>query len=103
MELAQQPARKRRTNYRKDGYHHGNLDAALLEIGTRLIDQEGVGAVTLRRVSEKAGVTATAAQHHFGGCGATPWQRKRGSGRVQQACIRLDSTRYAAQNGDIAP
>ena len=66
MELAQQPARKRRTNYRKDGYHHGSLDAALLEIGTRLIDQEGVGAVTLRRVSEKAGVTATAAQHHFG-------------------------------------
>jgi AcrR family transcriptional regulator len=66
VERAQQPARKRRTNYRKDGYHHGNLDAALLEIATRLIDEEGVGAVTLRRVAEKAGVTATAAQHHYG-------------------------------------
>lgn len=50
--------RRRRSNYRKDGYHHGNLDAAFVDIGTALIDREGVEAVTLKRVSEMSGVGA---------------------------------------------
>ena len=58
--------RRRRSNYRKDGYHHGNLDAAFVDIGTALIDREGVEAVTLKRVSEMSGVTSAAARHHFG-------------------------------------
>lgn len=66
IEAIEPPARRRRSNYRKDGYHHGSLDAALVKIGAALIDAEGVEAVTLRRVSGMAGVTATAAQHHFG-------------------------------------
>jgi hypothetical protein len=39
------------------------------------------------------------AQHHSGGCGAAPRQRRRGASRVQQARLRVGPARYAAQNG----
>ena len=49
----------------KTSYHHGNLRAALLEAGERLLRQEGVGQVSLRSVAKAAGVSHTAPYRHF--------------------------------------
>ncbi|GGC59174.1 TetR/AcrR family transcriptional regulator [Chelatococcus reniformis] len=57
--------RKPRPRLKKAAYHHGSLESALLAIGTELIDAEGPGALTLKRVAERAGVTASAVQHPF--------------------------------------
>lgn len=49
----------------RTSYHHGNLRAALLEAGERLLRQEGVGRVSLRSVAKAAGVSHTAPYRHF--------------------------------------
>lgn len=49
----------------KPGYHHGNLRQELLDASLRLIAEEGVGAVSLRRVAREAGVSPGAPYHHF--------------------------------------
>ena len=46
-------------------YHHGNLEAALLESALETIRVEGVDAVTLRAVGAKVGVSRTALYRHF--------------------------------------
>ncbi|HEY0450429.1 TetR/AcrR family transcriptional regulator, partial [Actinophytocola sp.] len=57
-------ARKRRS------YHHGALREELLEACVRLIESEGIGAVSLRRVAREAGVSPGAPYHHFTDRGA---------------------------------
>lgn len=52
-------ARKRET------YHHGSLREELVETCVRLIEAEGIGAVSLRRVAREAGVSPGAPYHHF--------------------------------------
>ncbi|AKF87139.1 hypothetical protein MFUL124B02_38325 [Myxococcus fulvus 124B02] len=52
-------APKRRT------YHHGDLRQALVDATLKLIATEDVGAVSLREVARRAGVTAAAPYHHF--------------------------------------
>jgi AcrR family transcriptional regulator len=52
-------ARKRET------YHHGSLREELVEASVRLIEDEGIGAVSLRRVAREAGVSPGAPYHHF--------------------------------------
>lgn len=49
----------------KPSYHHGNLRQELLDASLRLIAEEGVGAVSLRRVAREAGVSPGAPYHHF--------------------------------------
>lgn len=49
----------------KTSYHHGNLRAALLEAGERLLREEGAGRVSLRSVAKAAGVSHTAPYRHF--------------------------------------
>lgn len=46
-------------------YHHGNLEAALLTHALRIIQEDGVAALTLRRVGDEAGVSRTALYRHF--------------------------------------
>lgn len=46
-------------------YHHGALRETLLSASLRLIEAEGVGAVSLRRVAREAGVSPGAPYHHF--------------------------------------
>lgn len=46
-------------------YHHGDLRAALVRAGYGLALDEGPQAVTLRAVTRRAGVSATAAYRHF--------------------------------------
>lgn len=46
-------------------YHHGALRDTLVEACVAVIEAEGVGAVSLRRVARDAGVSAAAPYHHF--------------------------------------
>ncbi|MGW4633308.1 TetR/AcrR family transcriptional regulator [Nocardia sp. NPDC004415] len=50
----------------KDGYHHGDLRAALLDSAAEQIAAEGVEAVSLRALARRAGVSHAAPAHHFG-------------------------------------
>ena len=46
-------------------YHHGNLRQSLLDAGVRLLDSEGLEALSLRRMAEEVGVSRQAPYHHF--------------------------------------
>ena len=47
-------------------YHHGDLRAAALQAAEKILETEGVGALTLRAVARAAGVSHTAPKNHFG-------------------------------------
>src|SRR5688500_14140574 len=47
-------------------YHHGDLPAALLAAAAAEIAEVGPAAMSLRKVAGRAGVSHTAAAHHFG-------------------------------------
>lgn len=49
----------------KKSYHHGDLRRALLETATQMINEDGVDAISMRKLAERAGVSRTAAYHHF--------------------------------------
>lgn len=49
----------------KPRYHHGDLRRALVDTAVRVISEEDVGAVSLRAVARRAGVTYAAPYHHF--------------------------------------
>ena len=49
----------------RTSYHHGALREALMDACLRLIETEGIGAVSLRRVAREAGVSPGAPYHHF--------------------------------------
>lgn len=46
-------------------YHHGALREALLAATLELIEDKGIGAVSLRQVARTAGVSPGAPYHHF--------------------------------------
>lgn len=46
-------------------YHHGDLRAALLRAGGKLLVEEGVENLTLRRVAREVGVSHAAPYRHF--------------------------------------
>jgi len=46
-------------------YHHGNLRAALIDAGLKLITRKGVRALTLREIGARVGVSRMAAYRHF--------------------------------------
>lgn len=47
-------------------YHHGDLPAALLRSVRELVAEGGVGAVSVRAVARRTGVSHAAPAHHFG-------------------------------------
>ncbi|GAB3450423.1 TetR/AcrR family transcriptional regulator [Actinophytocola sediminis] len=49
----------------RTNYHHGALREALLTATIELIESDGIGAVSLRRVARAAGVSPGAPYHHF--------------------------------------
>lgn len=49
----------------RPSYHHGALREALLTASLKLIEAEGLAAVSLRRVAREAGVSPGAPYHHF--------------------------------------
>jgi AcrR family transcriptional regulator len=48
------------------GYHHGDLRAALIDAAKALIAERGVDGFSLRAAARRAGVSAAAPAHHFG-------------------------------------
>jgi AcrR family transcriptional regulator len=50
----------------KHPYHHGSLRTALLEAAETVLEQKGIGALTLRAAARGAGVSHAAPSHHFG-------------------------------------
>lgn len=46
-------------------YHHGALRTALLEAAEKLLNEGGVGGLTLRAIAREAGVSHGAPAHHF--------------------------------------
>ncbi len=50
---------------RKKSYHHGDLKNALIKAGADILSKEGVSALTLRKVAQKAGVSHAAPYAHF--------------------------------------
>jgi AcrR family transcriptional regulator len=47
-------------------YHHGDLRTAVLAAAEKIIEREGVDALTLRAVGRTVGVSHTAPKNHFG-------------------------------------
>jgi AcrR family transcriptional regulator len=50
---------------RKRSYHHGDLEAALLQAAGKILEKEGVEALSLREVARRAGVSHNAPSRHF--------------------------------------
>ena len=50
---------------KRTAYHHGDLRPALLQASLALIEEGGIGALSLRAVARKAGVSHNAPYHHF--------------------------------------
>lgn len=46
-------------------YHHGDLRSALLGAASELIEEQGLGAMSLREVARRAGVSHNAPYRHF--------------------------------------
>ena len=49
----------------RTSYHHGALRETLLDVCLSLVETEGIGAVSLRRVARDAGVSPRAPYNHF--------------------------------------
>jgi len=62
MAITRQPLRAGTGKVR---YHHGNLQAALVEAGLQLVEETGIEALTLREAARRAGVSQTAPYRHF--------------------------------------
>jgi AcrR family transcriptional regulator len=58
---ARRPVKPRK----KRGYHHGDLERALVATAVETIAREGVEALTLRSVGARVGVSRTALYRHF--------------------------------------
>ena len=52
---------------KKRGYHHGDLERALVDTAVLMIQKDGVAALTLRGVGARLGVSRTALYRHFAG------------------------------------
>src|SRR5919206_2322086 len=46
-------------------YHHGNLRPALLRTAAKTLEKEGLGALSLRELARRAGVSHNAPYRHF--------------------------------------
>lgn len=55
----------RRARKPADRYHHGDLRQALLDEAARVVEREGVGALSLRELARRLGVSHAAPAHHF--------------------------------------
>lgn len=49
----------------KQNYHHGDLRTALIQATIEMINQHGIESITMRKLSERVGVSRTAAYRHF--------------------------------------
>ena len=47
-------------------YHHGDLRAAVIAAAVREVEAVGAGALSMREIARRAGVSHAAPAHHFG-------------------------------------
>jgi len=59
------PMSTSRTKARRGAYHHPDLRPALLAAARRLLERDGPGALSLREVARRAGVSHNAPYRHF--------------------------------------
>lgn len=50
---------------KRESYHHGDLRAALIEAGLKLVEERGADDIGLREAARAVGVSATAIYRHF--------------------------------------
>jgi AcrR family transcriptional regulator len=50
---------------KKPAYHHGDLESALVRTAGKILEKEGVEALSLREVARRAGVSHNAPYRHF--------------------------------------
>lgn len=50
-----------------DRYHHGDLRTALIRAADEILAEHGLAGFSLREAARRAGVSAAAPAHHFGG------------------------------------
>jgi len=55
----------KKANTKNSTYHHGDLQSSLLATATAMISEQGIEALSLRKLAERIGVSRTAAYHHF--------------------------------------
>jgi AcrR family transcriptional regulator len=53
------------STHRKRRYHHGDLPAALLQAAGKILEKEGLEALTLRSLTRRTGVSRAAPYRHF--------------------------------------
>lgn len=51
---------------KRDSYHHGDLQAALLAAGEAVLAETGLEGFSLRKVAARVGVSHSAPAHHYG-------------------------------------
>lgn len=51
---------------KRDNYHHGDLQAALLAAGEAVLAETGLEGFSLRKVAARVGVSHSAPAHHYG-------------------------------------
>jgi AcrR family transcriptional regulator len=71
-------------------YHHGDLRAALIAEGLRLLDARDAEALSLREVARNVGVSATAVYRHF------PDKEALMKALAQEGLARLAAAQHAA-------
>lgn len=59
------PRRTTRLRKPRNRYHHGDLRSALVSTALRIVEEEGVEALTLRDLARRLGVSHAAPAHHF--------------------------------------
>ena len=52
-------------DYMKTQYHHGNLKNELIEVGIKIVSEEGIEHLSLRNISRQCGVSHNAIYRHF--------------------------------------
>ncbi|MEO0565223.1 MAG: TetR/AcrR family transcriptional regulator [Chloroflexota bacterium] len=78
-------------------YHHGNLREEILRVSVDILQEEGVGAITMRSIAERIGVSHSAAYRHFKGKDALL------SAIAQQGYEQLTARLYAVYNSSELP
>ena len=74
-------------------YHHGDLRAALVAEGLKLVESAGAEAISLREVARGVGVSATSVYRHF------PDKRALMTALAQEGVRRLGEAQQAAALG----
>src|SRR5262245_48043506 len=54
-----------RISKKAGSWHHGDLRRVLIDTAVRVVDKEGVAALSLHALTRKAGVSSGAPYHHF--------------------------------------